>query len=186
MIRKIIAETGAQVEVEDDGSVNISGISAESVEGAVSRVEALTKEVSAGEIYEGEVKRIQPFGAFVEILPGKDGLVHISDMAEGFVKNPEDIVKLGDKVKVRVKEIDELGRINLSLNMDPSKDKPRGERPRGSFGGRREGGFRSGRGGFSRGGRGGFSRDRSDRGGDSGGPHFPTSRFLGEKKDFGR
>lgn len=186
MIRKIIAETGAQVEVEDDGSVNISGISAESVEGAVSRVEALTKEVSAGEIYEGEVKRIQPFGVFVEILPGKDGLVHISDMAEGFVKNPEDIVRLGDKVKVRVKEIDELGRINLSMNMDPSKDKPREERPRGSFGGRREGGFRSGRGGFSRGGRGGFSRDRSDRGGDSGGPHFPTSRFLGEKKDFGR
>lgn len=110
MIRKIIAETGAQVEVEDDGSVNISGMTAEAVAAAVERVEGLTKEVVAGEIYDGEVKRIQPFGAFVEILPGKDGMVHVSDMGEGFVKNPEDVVKLGDKIKVRVKEIDNLGK----------------------------------------------------------------------------
>ena len=192
MIKKIIAESGAQVEVEDDGTVNISGTDAAAVDKGAAMVEALVKEVVAGEIYEGEVKRIQPFGAFVEILPGKDGLVHISDMAEGFVKTPEEVVHIGDKVKVRVKEIDDLGRINLSLNLDPAKDKPKEERPRGgfgggrSFGGRREGGFRGGRGGFSRGGRGGFSRSRSDRGGDSGGPHFPTSRFLGEKKDFNR
>lgn len=210
MIKKIIAESGAQVEVEDDGTVNISGTDAAAVDKGAAMVEALVKEVVAGEIYEGEVKRIQPFGAFVEILPGKDGLVHISDMAEGFVKTPEDVVHIGDKVKVRVKEIDDLGRINLSLNLDPAKDKPKTERSfegrdRGEFGGGRSfsrgagsgfargGGFSrggrggyAGRGGFSRGGRGGFSRDRSDRSGDSSGPHFPTSRFLGEKKDFNR
>lgn len=180
MIKKIIAESGAEVEVEDDGSVNISATSDEALAKAVSMVEALTKEVVAGEIYDGEVKRIQPFGAFVEILPGKDGLVHVSDMSEGFVEDPNTIVKIGDKVKVRVREIDSMGRINLSMNMDPSKDKPREERPRGSFGPRR--GFAPrGRGGYGRGPR----RDFGPREG-SGGPHFPTSRFLGDKKDFNR
>ena len=172
MIRKIIAETGAQVEVEDDGSVNISGMTAEAVAAAIERVEGLTKEVVAGEIYDGEVKRIQPFGAFVEILPGKDGMVHVSDMGEGFVKNPEDVVKLGDKIKVRVKEIDNLGRINLSMNMDPSKDKPKGER---GGGGGRGGGERPRFPGRD------FERRRTS------GPHFPTSRFVeSKKKDFSR
>ncbi|OGM56058.1 polyribonucleotide nucleotidyltransferase [Candidatus Woesebacteria bacterium RIFCSPHIGHO2_12_FULL_46_16] len=166
MIRKIIAETGAQVEVEDDGSVNISGMTVEAVAAAVERVEGLTKEVVAGEIYEGEVKRIQPFGAFVEILPGKDGLVHVSDMGEGFVNNPEDVVKLGDKIKVRVKEIDNLGRINLSMNMDPAKDKPRTERHEG-FGPRKFGP--------------GPRRDFRERSGSTG-PHFPTSRFVEERR----
>jgi polyribonucleotide nucleotidyltransferase len=196
MIKKIIAESGAQVEVEDDGSVNISGTDEAMVDKGVAMVEGLVKEVMPGEIYEGTVARIQPFGAFVEILPGKDGMVHVSDMSDGFVSNPEDVVHLGDKVQVRVKEIDSLGRINLSMNMDPSKDKPREERPRGGFGGDRggrgggfggsRGGYRSGGrgGGYSRGmGQGGFSRDRGDRGGDSGGPHFPTSRLLNETKD---
>ncbi len=166
MIRKIIAETGAQVEVEDDGSVNVSGMTSEAVEAALAKIEGLTKEVVAGEIYEGVVQRIQPFGAFVEILPGKDGLVHVSDMGEGFVKNPEDVVKLGDKIKVRVKEIDNLGRINLSMNMDPAKDKPRERRE--SFGGPRKFGSRP-------------RRDFGERP-RSGGPHFPTSRFLDQKK----
>lgn len=175
MIKKIIAESGAEVDVEDDGSVNISATNAEALAKAVSMVEALVKEVVAGEIYNGEVKRIQPFGAFVEILPGKDGLVHVSDMSEGFVADPGEIVKIGDKIKVRVREVDSLGRINLSMNMDPSKDKPREERPRRSFDSRGGGYSPRGRTGFNRGPR------RS-----MGGPHFPTSRFLGEKKDFNR
>ncbi len=194
MIKKIIAESSAEVEVEDDGSVNISATNDEALAKAVSMVEALVKEVVAGEIYEGEVKRIQPFGAFVEILPGKDGMVHVSDMAEGFVKDPNDIVKIGDKVKVRVREVDSLGRINLSMRMDPATDKPRERRESGPSGqGFRGGGFRS-RGGFDRGERpirGRFSR--GSRSGSSwgekrsgGGPHFPTSRFLGGKKDFNR
>ena len=186
VIKKIIAETGAQVEVSDDGSVNISSPSEESMNKAVTWVEALIKEVQAGEIYEGTVVRIQPFGAFVEVLPGKDGMVHVSDMGEGFVADPNDVVKIGDKVQVRVKEIDSLGRINLSMRMDPSKDQPREERSssgggrgfgdRGrSGGGRRPGGFRGGD-------RGGERRFGGDRGGASSGPHFPTSRYMDPKK----
>lgn len=176
MIKKIIAETGAQVDIEDDGSVNISGTSEEAVKKATEMVEALTKEVTAGEIYEGIVKRIQPFGAFVEILPGKDGLVHVSDMSEEFVKNPEDKVKIGDKVQVRVKEIDDLGRINLSMVMDPEFDKKKAERP-----GFQRGPRPPGRRGF-----GGGRRFDARSTGRPSGPHFPTSRFLGPKKDFNR
>ncbi len=139
VIKKIMAETGTQLDVEDDGSVTITGIDPDGATRAREWVEGLVKEVAPGEIYEGEVVRIQPFGAFVQVLPGKDGLVHVSDMAEGFVQNPEDVVSIGDKVQVRVKEVDNLGRINLSMRMDPSTDKPREER-----GGDR-GGFRGGR-----------------------------------------
>jgi polyribonucleotide nucleotidyltransferase len=221
-IKKLMADTDVQVDVNDDGSVSISGVDEEKMKKAVTWVEGFAKEVKAGDIYEGEVVRIMPFGAFVNILPGKDGMVHVSDMGrEEFVADANDVVKIGDKLKVRVVKIDDMGRINLSMNMDPSKDKPREERPRsggfrggdrggrGGFGGGSRGGFGGGRsfdrggsrggfggprrggfggdrrGGFSRGGdRGGFQRD--DRGG-SGGPHFPTSRLMGdEKKSFDR
>lgn len=198
-IKKLMADTGVQIDVEDDGSVSVSSVDEESMQKAVTYVEGFAKEVKAGEIYEGEVVRLMSFGAFVNILPGKDGMVHVTDMGqEGFVKDASDVVHIGQKVQVRVKEIDDMGRINLSMNMDPSKDKPREERPRrdfggdrrGGFGGRREGGFRRNFGGERRSGyiRGGFRRD--DRGGERqtfGGPHFPTSRLVDEgKKDFNR
>jgi len=174
-IRKIIAETGAQVEVEDDGSVSVSSPTEEALNLAVERVQGLTKEVIAGEIYTGEVKRIQPFGAFIEILPGKEGMVHVSDMSEGFVKDPNDVLSMGDKVQVRVKEIDDLGRINLSMHMDPSKDKPKTERRDFGEGRGQRRDFRSGP-------RPNFRGPR-----EGGGPHFPTSRFLDpNKKDFNR
>lgn len=115
MIRQIIAATGATVDVEDDGSVMISGTDSESVQKAVTWVQGLTHEVKVGEEYEGEVKRILPFGAFVEILPGKEGMVHVSQMAAGFVNSPEDVVSLGQKVKIRVIEIDDQHRVNLSM-----------------------------------------------------------------------
>jgi len=115
MIRQIISETGAAVEVEDDGTVNISAPNRESVEQAVAWIKGLTREIKVGEIFEGTVRRIQPFGAFVEIAPGKEGLVHVSKMASGFVKNPAEVVKVGQKVKVRVDQIDDRGRINLSM-----------------------------------------------------------------------
>ncbi len=168
-IRKIIAETGAEVNVEDDGSVSISGMKEEAVAAAIEMVEGLTKEVAAGEIYDGEVKRIQQFGAFVEVLPGKDGLVHVSDMSKDFVKDPSDVVKVGDKVKVRVKEIDNLGRINLSMLLEGDKDKKSNDRRS----------FRKPDKGFNR--KRPPQRGRStDR--KSSGPHFPTSRYLDEKK----
>lgn len=115
MIRQIIASTGATVDVDDDGQVMISATSEDSVAKAVAWVEGLTHEVKPGEEYDGEVKRIMQFGAFVEILPGKEGLVHVSQMSAEYVGNPEDVVKIGQKVHVRVAEIDDMHRINLSM-----------------------------------------------------------------------
>ncbi len=202
IIKAIIADTGAQVDVSDDGSINVSSVSGDSVNAAIERIEGLTKEVQAGEIYEGEVKRIQSFGAFVEVLPGKDGLVHVSDMSEDFVKDPSDFVKIGDKLKVRVKEVDQMGRINLSMLLDKEADErkrasqPRpsdsrernfrsSPRPQRSFGGRNDrSSFSRGRSDRPQGGRSQGPRDRS-----SGGPHFPTSRYLNDnnsKKGFSR
>lgn len=148
IIRNIIASTGAQVDVEDDGSVLISGTDAVGVEKAVAWIQGLTKEVQAGEEYEGEVKRILPFGAFVEILPGKEGMVHVSQMSTEYVGDPNQVVQLGQKVKVRVIEIDDIGRVNLSMLFGEDANKapaPRG--PREDRGGRppyRGGGGRPG------------------------------------------
>ena len=131
MIRQIIAVTGATVDVEDDGSVMISGTDT-AVAKAVEWVQGLTKDVVPGEEYEGEVKRILPFGAFVEILPGKEGMVHVSQMSTGFVGSPNDIVALGQKVKVRVMEIDDQKRVNLSMLFGEDAKKvspPRERRP---------------------------------------------------------
>ncbi|AKM83025.1 polyribonucleotide nucleotidyltransferase [Candidatus Woesebacteria bacterium RIFOXYC1_FULL_31_51] len=189
-IKKLMADTGTEVEVEDDGSVSISGMDETKIAKAIEWVEGLAKVVIAGEIYEGTVARIMPFGAFVNILPGKDGMVHVSDMTEGYVNDANDVVKIGDKVQVRVKEIDDMGRINLSMRMDPSTDKPKEERRPSTGGDRRSGGgFRGGgrpSGGFSRGSGSGrsFGGDRDRRpstGGDdrrSSGPHFPTTRYF--------
>lgn len=124
-IRKIIAETGASVDVENDGSVSISAPDQASVDQAAKWIEGLIREVKVGEVFpEAEVKRLVPFGAFVEILPGKEGLVHVSKMAPGYVKDPADVVKVGQKVKVKVVEIDELKRINLSMVFGPQPDRP--------------------------------------------------------------
>jgi polyribonucleotide nucleotidyltransferase len=117
-IKGLISETGAAIDVEDDGTVNVSAPDEKAVEQAVAKIEGLIREVEVGEIYEGEVKRIQPFGAFVEVLPGKDGLVHVSRMSAEYVKDPNEIVKEGDKVKVKVTEVDERGRIALSMLLD--------------------------------------------------------------------
>ena len=115
MIRKIIDETGTAVDVNDSGAVTISGLDSVQVDKASQWINDLTREVEVGEVFEGEVKRIQPFGAFVEILPGKEGLVHVSKMAREFVKDPREIVQEGDKVKVKLIKIDDLGRLDLSM-----------------------------------------------------------------------
>ncbi|OGH39090.1 MAG: polyribonucleotide nucleotidyltransferase [Candidatus Levybacteria bacterium RIFCSPLOWO2_01_FULL_38_21] len=125
VIKNIIAQTGATVDVEDDGSVAISGTTEEAVQKAVNWVKGLTREVKPGEIFEGIVKRVLPFGAFVEVLPGKEGMVHVSQMGQGFVKNPSEVVTIGQKVKVRVTEIDEQGRINLSMKFEEESQRQR-------------------------------------------------------------
>jgi polyribonucleotide nucleotidyltransferase len=116
VIKSIIATTGATVDVEDSGIVTISGTDKEAVAKATDWVKGIVREVKVGEIFEqAEVKRILPFGAFVEFLPGKEGMVHVSKMKEGFVHNPLDVVQIGQKVKVKVIEIDDQGRTNLSM-----------------------------------------------------------------------
>lgn len=114
MVRSITEQTGTVMDIEEDGTVNISGPDEAQVNEARKIVEDLTREVQAGEVFEGTVRRIMDFGAFVEILPGKEGLVHVSELAHNFVSKPEEVVKVGDKIKVKVIEIDPLGRINLS------------------------------------------------------------------------
>jgi len=114
-IRALIAKTDTEINVDDDGSVTISGLDREKVEQAVEHINNITREVQIGEEFDGEVKRILNFGAFVEILPGKDGMVHVSKMGKGFVRSAEEVVKIGQKVKVKVIQIDNQGRINLQL-----------------------------------------------------------------------
>ena len=114
MINKIIAETGVKIDIEEDGRVFICALTTEDGKRAQSIIEGLTKEVQVGEIYVGKVNRITTFGAFVEILPGKEGLVHISKLAHERVAKVEDVVSIGDEIPVKVTEIDNQGRINLS------------------------------------------------------------------------
>lgn len=113
-INRIIAETGAEIDVEDDGRVFIAAPSGEAGRRAEEWVHRLTSDPQPGEVYVGKVTRLMNFGAFVEIVPGKDGLVHISELARDRVPSVEDVVAVGDVVIVKVKEIDDLGRLNLS------------------------------------------------------------------------
>jgi polyribonucleotide nucleotidyltransferase len=118
MINEIIAETGVQIDIEDDGTVFVTAVDQSASEKAIEWIQQLTREVKVGELFEkGKVTRLMDFGAFVEVLPNQEGLVHISEMAPWRVERVEDVVKIGDVIPVYVKEIDELGRINLSLKI---------------------------------------------------------------------
>jgi polyribonucleotide nucleotidyltransferase len=114
MIRSIQDETGAKIDIDDDGTVFIAAVDGESAGLAKARVESLTEEAEVGKIYTGKVVRTTDFGAFVQILPGKDGLVHISQLASGHVPTVEDVVRVGDEVMVMVIDIDQNGRVRLS------------------------------------------------------------------------
>jgi len=114
VIRRLIEETGCEIEISDEGKVSIIGSEVDSVENAKAKIQSIIQKVEAGNIFVGKVTRIMNFGAFVEILPGKEGLVHISQLAAHRVAKVEDEVKVGDEIKVIVKEVDDLGRINLS------------------------------------------------------------------------
>ena len=113
-IKKIISASGASIDIEDDGSVLVASNDPRSSQKAIEMIRGLTEEPEVGKIYTGKIKRIMPFGAFCEFLPNKEGLIHVSELANKFVKNVEDVVKLGDEVRVKIVGIDELGRINLS------------------------------------------------------------------------
>ena len=123
-INGIIDETGVKIDIDQDGKVSIASADAEKIKKAIKIIEDLTKEVKVGEVYLGKVVRIEKFGAFVNLIKGKDGLVHISQLANDRVNKVEDVVKLGDEILVKVTEIDKQGRVNLSrkamLNEDGS------------------------------------------------------------------
>jgi polyribonucleotide nucleotidyltransferase len=114
VINKITAETGVKIDIEQDGRVLIASVNEEAAARARQMVEEIVKEAKPGEVYHGRVTRLMNFGAFVEIFPGKEGLVHISELSSQRVGKVEDVVKIGDEIDVRVKEIDNLGRVNLT------------------------------------------------------------------------
>jgi len=185
-IKRIQEDTGARIDIEDDGTVYISSPNAESVFAAKAIVEAMTAEVKIGTIYNGKVVSIREFGAFVEIAPDTDGLVHVSELSDKYVGRVEEVINLGDMVRVKVINIDDTGRIKLSRKAamkdegltDPERepsqvgaDEDRGGGGGGDRGGRGGGGGRGGYGGGGGGGRGG---DRGGRGGGGGrGPGGP-------------
>ncbi len=115
VIKKISEETECTLDVEDDGTVSIVGTDRDKVKQAVNKVDAITREVSPGEVFDGAVTRVEPFGAFVEFLPGRKGLVHVSKMGKRYIKDAQNVLEVGEKVKVELEEIDDRGRYNLVL-----------------------------------------------------------------------
>ena len=205
MIRKIQDESGAKIDIEDDGTVNISAVSGEAMQVALDAVRALTEEVEVGRIYTGTVRRLVDFGAFVEILPGKEGLVRTSQLADYQVMRPEDVVSVGDEITVMVIEVDPQGRVNLSRRAALSGEMPsaaemdserggRGGRggmgrPGGYGGGRQREGTAPGRGYGERGGyggeRGGYGGERGGRPGGGYGERGGTGGFGGQRRPMG-
>ena len=113
-IKRLVEESGCEINIEDDGTVNIFSVSPEGMKIAKDAITGMTAEAEIGKIYHGTVVTIKEFGCFVEFLPGKDGLVHISELANLRVKQTEDIVKVGDKILVKCLGVDEKGRVRLS------------------------------------------------------------------------
>ena len=114
VIKKIVEDTDTQIDIEEDGTIHISSINADNAKKAVAIIEDLVRDVEVGAVYKGKVTRLMNFGAFVEVLPGKEGLCHISQLAKERVEKVEDVVKVGDELEVKVTEIDRQGRVNLS------------------------------------------------------------------------
>ncbi len=171
-INGIIAECpGVKIDIEDNGLVMVTSTDAVAAEKATKMIQDIVKEVEPGEIYEGKVVKIMDFGAFVEILPGKDGMVHVSQLANFRVNHPEDVVKVGDTLKVQVQEIDEQGRINLTHK--PFAGEPTPEQlAKAEAGG--SGGSRGGSSGRSGGGR-NFGSRGNDHGSRNGGDRRGSS-----------
>jgi polyribonucleotide nucleotidyltransferase len=113
-IKGIEAETGARVDIEADGTIHVSSVDAAAAARAVEMIELVTAEAQLGKIYTGKVASIKDFGAFIEIMAGQDGLCHISELADGYVKQVNEVVSIGDTVRVKVIAIDDQGRIKLS------------------------------------------------------------------------
>ena len=193
VIREIVATTGAKVDIDDEGLIKISSSDVAQIEAARKWISGIVEEAEVGKVYDGKVVNIVDFGAFVNFMGGKDGLVHVSEMKNERVEKPTDVVSEGMDVKVKVLEIDPRGKVRLSMRLvdqetgadiedtrPPREERPRGDRPdRGDRGPRRDGGGGGGRDrGPRRDGGGGRGEGRGDRGprsdGESGNPnHVP-------------
>jgi polyribonucleotide nucleotidyltransferase len=121
-IRAITEETGTTIDIADDGTVTIASVNKEAADAARKRIEQITSDIEPGQVFEGKVIKIMNFGAFVTLTPGRDGLVHISQLSDERVENVTDVVKEGDVVKVKVLEVDKQGRIRLSMKAVGSGD----------------------------------------------------------------
>lgn len=185
-IRSLIAQFGVEIDVQDDGKVIVSSIDKQKVDDCARHIANMTREILPGEKFVGTVSRVENYGAFVEIMPGKNGLIHVSRLANGFIRDAGDVVKVGDQFEVEVFEIDEMGRINLQpttqFQAPPNGDGggEEGGRGGGYGGGGSRGGYGSGgprRGGFS-GGRGG-GRPGGSRGGFGSRPSRPHTHYTG-------
>ncbi len=179
VIREIVAETGAKVDIDDEGVIKISSSNLDEIEAARKWIEGIVEEAEVGKIYTGKVVNIVDFGAFVNFMGGKDGLVHVSEMKNERVEKPTDVVSEGQEVKVKVLEIDQRGKVRLSMRV---VDQETGEEledtrpPREPRGDRGERGDRGGRGGDRRrGGGGGRGRDRDRDGKREGGNDGPAA-----------
>ena len=126
-IRAMQEETGAQIDIAEDGTVTISGENAAAADAALARVEALTEEIQVGRIYNGKVTSVKDFGAFIEIAPGKDGLCHISELSDGFVKNVNEVCSVGDVMDVKVIAVDDQNRVKLSRKAVLAENAPKEE-----------------------------------------------------------
>ena len=170
VIREIVAETGAKVDIDDEGTIKISSSNLDEIEAAKKWIEGIVEEAEVGKIYTGKVVNIVDFGAFVNFMGGKDGLVHVSEMKNERVEKPTDVVSEGQEVKVKVLEIDNRGKVRLSMRVvdqetgEELEDTRPPREPRGDRGGRGRSGDRRG-GGRGRGPR----RDGGGKGGDGGG-----------------
>ena len=122
-INRITSETGAQIDINDDGLVTISATDGDAIEKALNWVKALVEEPQVGKVYSEKVVKIMDFGAFVQILPGKDGLVHISELSDERVEKTSDVVKEGDMVTVKLVAIDDRGRLQLSMRAAAKEEK---------------------------------------------------------------
>ncbi|KNH02254.1 polynucleotide phosphorylase [Qipengyuania citrea LAMA 915] len=181
VIREIVAETGAKVDIDDEGVIKISSSNADEIEAARKWIEGIVEEAEVGKVYNGKVVNIVDFGAFVNFMGGKDGLVHVSEMKNERVEKPTDVVSEGQEVKVKVLEIDQRGKVRLSMRVvdqetgEELEDTRPAREPRGDRGPRGGGG---GRGGDRRGGRGGPRRDRDGGGNKDGGGEAHVPDFL--------
>jgi polyribonucleotide nucleotidyltransferase len=117
VIREIVEKTGAKINVEDDGTVKVASAKAESIKAAINWIKSITNDPEIGQIYEGTVVKVMDFGAFVNFFGAKDGLVHISQLAANRVQNTKDVVKEGDKVKVKLLGFDDRGKTRLSMKV---------------------------------------------------------------------